>query len=1527
MRRLARLTLLATLALAAPAARAASFEAWLERAADKPPTLVVRTNVGLPPERKQLDFAVTLAEEKGDKVLWQGPLTVPNSPAAAKTGTLPLPQANDATKAYRVTVSGRAPELGVEYREELHCGRADAPLPVYGLRRVGAFPDELLILVLELRGYPKGELRDLPAVLTVRDGDENVVRTLEHVLTPGRQPSRHEFPLAAALRNAIGPFTLDVAVESEVMDVNFGATLRFGWANALAPVTSFEAGDETWYAAPGSPNNASHSLQYYYSTHMTALEPPEWPRRTYDTADAHGGRQALRVEYSAGVGGALFSRQALPGKPLFLRLWVRGNGSDDELWVHFEDFSNLALQAWHRNANFSAERVCRLDFTDWRECRVPVLGGGLLAMSAKGSTPEIDGPVSLQALSVRPGKLGKDEKRGDERRVWVDDLRVETEAATPALGLLEVQNSDAEGRLMPAGQLFVTAGTGLADAADAAVLTLTARDATDKVVWNATAQLAVPAQGFGSAVVPLAPLAATNPVGPVELDVAFSVPKQPGLRANQRLTFKRPTQTGVFEDFEAGTEFNSFRPGRVYRDEILKRVQPGADGRGAALAMTVRVREKEADIPPERKRPNQPPEFRRNSVLFHPALPGLVAAVEFKVKAGPEPVRLQPLFVDSGFTGIWLRPYNVFYPAAVTVDWQEWRTVRVAAPPIPAYHGDRAHYFFRTAWYPLHLALEASVAGETPGELQVDDIRVVTHLPTDQELAIETVYPDASHLHAPGTPLQVRLDHFGAAARAVKLRWSLTNTQGAVTAQREDALTLPPGGRLVHTLLPNLPAGLYELRLAGAGPTPRTDWVSAVDARAYFGDQPLTTLTDPVALRRHLGLLTEKLYLDWDNFEAVPNLLHFRWIEEEAKRRSVNGAYRLLPVLGFCSDWAGPEMAEAVKNGIYTRYMSNFLQVPLKQVDWDRYVRECVREYKERFDEWVFWENPDLEDAPQGVPPARYAAMLGSVAKWVKLYRPQARVVAGGFNFDKALNYLERFEQPEKLPFDDIAVQMNLGELSPEQADLEGFLDELGELLHLEATRRTVQATELDWGIGPYLSPWQQAAYHARAALILNSRGAGEHRFALINTGFEFAGYGVFSRASYGCMDELQTFQPYHLPKPAYFALVQTRAFLKTWRFVAGVSVPDRRLDDNRAFIYRNDAGGLTVALWRTVAGEARYRLPDAWQGATATDAFGYPTALDQGLVLSALPRFVKLPAGAQVPAVVQALRHLAPAAGAPLVLLDLQLGEADGEARAEYKATGTLTRQVQGGSLPGDRKVRETYVAGLTRETFAFTAPAAGHALLARRWFFRDGQKLRVQLNDGAEQPWDLSPGQGNDPGVRESTFVLRGCVAGRNRVIVNYDTPGNCAGYRVLPLAGDTVPLAAWGILNTRQSLGAVQKYRNVLGGPLRVGKQEYSDGLGAHAVGFLEYPLDRQFDRLEVTVGVDGSTEGRGSVVFRVFVDERERANSGTLSGFSAPQPLTVDGLGGARRLVLSVLDAGDGQKHDLANFVNGKLHLRP
>ena len=68
-----------------------------------------------------------------------------------------------------------------------------------------------------------------------------------------------------------------------------------------------------------------------------------------------------------------------------------------------------------------------------------------------------------------------------------------------------------------------------------------------------------------------------------------------------------------------------------------------------------------------------------------------------------------------------------------------------------------------------------------------------------------------------------------------------------------------------------------------------------------------------------------------------------------------------------------------------------------------------------------------------------------------------------------------------------------------------------------------------------------------------------------------------------------------------------------------------------------------------------------------------------------------------------------------------------------------------------------------------------------------------------------------------------------------------------------------------------------RNVTGGQLRCGGRLYLKGLGVHSAAVLGYKLDRPWRRFQAEVGIDDSTDGRGSVGFRIFVDGKVKYTS--------------------------------------------------
>jgi hypothetical protein len=1539
---------------------------------------------------------------------------------------IPLDAIKDPKKTHRLELSLRDAATRLEYAARATIVGEAASVPWYAIAGEGVWPDRSVAFVVSLPGDRSAQPRDIPVALTVRDGDDAIAFQRELRLSPAADRGVHRIAVTPDTAASVGPYLAEIDIDSEVHGLSFRTQERFAQACAEIPLSSFERGQRgDWFTADGQPQGY-RSLQMYYSGHLQDLQQRDYPRIGYDPAEKHAGRQSLRIGYDSGKPAHVWSRQVLPGKPTALSVWVKGNNTADELLMSFEDHINLSLPAWQRNANFSEAKVCTLDFEGWRRFTVPVLGAGLQATGIKGSTTDVDAPVKILAVSVRT-TVAKGQQAGEPRQVWLDDLSVQTQAAEAGRLSLELGSNRVDGSLAKQAVTVVSLGNGRGVDLPRGRLSLAARDAEGRAVWSQTLDLPAKAGQFTSVEVPLEELAGKTVDGPIDIDATFTDATVPGARITSRQTWKLPMQAAVVLDFEHRESFSGYQPGAVTTSRATV-VDGGADGSKGALALQVM------------------PGQADNSVLLHPALPGKLDRVELMVHGGGTPVTLQPWFIDAAATGVWLRKHNLFWAEPITVDWQGWRKVTVACPPIPAGHAEKSRSFLFEPAYPLNLAFNAQTTGDQPVEVRIDTVRAVTHLPRDEWHRIEMEYPDESRVHAPGSPLMAIVTNFSPEPVKFAASFRLRQAQGFLAREGSVPLEIGAGERRHVTLIDSLAAGVYDLEIMGVGPQRVRGPLVVLPVAGFLGTKPEAVLGDPLALRRQLGLTNERIYLDWDNVEPAPYVRHFTWFDVEAgKRRELPvmpaelrplaeakektaaavaaivanvtvlqrnlGTYAtarqqaarkveaaqknvdaaaekklaaartalenalqplaeaeqairdtetlldqaavdherlkaeavaaakafeaaalpysltLDPVVGFAADWAGPEARESLAKGVYSRYIPNILQVPDRLIDWSLFVRELQREYRGRFDRWVFWENPDLDQAPQNIPPERYRPLLEIFQRWVKLYNPRSRVIAGGFNFDKAIAYLKKIPDPHTLPFDEIAMQVNLGELSPEKADMEGFLDDLNDLLKLRETRRTVSITELDWGIGPLVSPVEQAAYHARAAILLHSRAAAAHQFQLVNTGFSLDGYGVFYRLPYGNSGDLQTFKPSYVPKPAYFSLMETRRFLSQWQYVTSVALADRSLDDQRALVYRNDQQRLAAVIWRAVGGERVYTVPPAWRGADVRDAFNVPADVTAGLRVTPLPLFVTLPAGYQIDVLLEDLRRLTAADGSHPVWLDLHLAAADSRTRCQYQAQGQLTLAEHGGQLPGSRTVREPFVQGIQQEQFTFVAPQAGAAILRRRWHFDGtGQVLHVSVNGGAEQPWGLGPGQDNAPGVRETMFVLSGCRAGENRVSIRYDAPGNASGYRIEPVGGDAVPLSRLGAINSRQSRGRFLNHTNAAGATLSIGKNTYDDGIGTHATSFVEYPLAGQFERFEVTVGVDGSTEGRGSVVFRVYVDGKLRADTGVVNGFDAAKTLTVDGLGTAERLILSVTDAGDGDRHDLANWVDGRLTLK-
>ncbi len=129
-------------------------------------------------------------------------------------------------------------------------------------------------------------------------------------------------------------------------------------------------------------------------------------------------------------------------------------------------------------------------------------------------------------------------------------------------------------------------------------------------------------------------------------------------------------------------------------------------------------------------------------------------------------------------------------------------------------------------------------------------------------------------------------------------------------------------------------------------------------------------------------------------------------------------------------------------------------------------------------------------------------------------------------------------------------------------------------------------------------------------------------------------------------------------------------------------------------------------------------------------------------------------------------------------------------------------------------------------------------------------------------------------------------------------------------------------WGVLGEGCAAHAPDKE----GEPLRIGEQTYTLGLGDHAPSETIFMLDGQYLTFEAACGVHLQASDTGTVLFKVFVDDREVFNSGVLRQTDPAKPMRVS-LEGASELRLVAEDAGDGITCDMANWVNLVLTSNP
>ncbi len=126
----------------------------------------------------------------------------------------------------------------------------------------------------------------------------------------------------------------------------------------------------------------------------------------------------------------------------------------------------------------------------------------------------------------------------------------------------------------------------------------------------------------------------------------------------------------------------------------------------------------------------------------------------------------------------------------------------------------------------------------------------------------------------------------------------------------------------------------------------------------------------------------------------------------------------------------------------------------------------------------------------------------------------------------------------------------------------------------------------------------------------------------------------------------------------------------------------------------------------------------------------------------------------------------------------------------------------------------------------------------------------------------------------------------------------------------------------LSVSQGWGDLTRDRSVSDQPIHLGDRFYTRGIGTHAPHELVYEIPTGYDTFVATVGVNRSTQERGSVIVSIELDGREVYRSSLLSGASKPVAVRL-GTQDAKRLTLRASATADGNRWDHVDWAMARL----
>ena len=124
-------------------------------------------------------------------------------------------------------------------------------------------------------------------------------------------------------------------------------------------------------------------------------------------------------------------------------------------------------------------------------------------------------------------------------------------------------------------------------------------------------------------------------------------------------------------------------------------------------------------------------------------------------------------------------------------------------------------------------------------------------------------------------------------------------------------------------------------------------------------------------------------------------------------------------------------------------------------------------------------------------------------------------------------------------------------------------------------------------------------------------------------------------------------------------------------------------------------------------------------------------------------------------------------------------------------------------------------------------------------------------------------------------------------------------------------------YGVRTTNMPINAAGPSKNW--NRLSVQYSFYKKGIGTHANSYIVYDLNGLFKRFSTDMGIDTEAGTKGSVVFKIYGDDKLLYQSDVVKRFEYPRHADVD-ITKVKKLALIVEDAGDGITDDHADWLN-------